>query len=46
MDGTAPGRVTRIRFSEFVYRELDDEFYTMQGMPAVSKMADSDRAAK
>lgn len=46
VDNTAPGRVTRIRFSEFVYKELDDQAYTMQGMPAVSKMANSDRAAK
>lgn len=46
VDGTAPGRVTRIRFSEFIYQDLQAEAYTPEAMPSVSKFAESDSAAK
>jgi len=46
VDGTAAGRVTRIRFSEFLYQDLQAEAYTPEAMPSVSKFADSDAAAK
>lgn len=45
IDGTAAGRVTRIRFSEFLYQDLQAEAYTPEAMPSVSKFADSDSAA-
>lgn len=46
VDGTAPGRVTRIRFSQFQLRELDDSSYTTGAMPSISRWADSDRAVR
>lgn len=46
VDGTAAGRVTRIRFSEFIYHDLQPEAYTPEAMPSVSKFVDSDSAAK
>ncbi len=46
VDGTAPGRVTRIRFSEFLYQDLQDNAYTPEAMPSVSKFVESDSAAK
>lgn len=46
VDGTAPGRVTRIRFSEFQYEEVDDSAYTTSAMPSVSAWAKKDRAGR
>lgn len=46
VDGTAAGRVTRIRFSEFLYQGLQEGAYTPEAMPSISNFADSDRAAK
>lgn len=46
VDGTAPGRVTRIRYSQFQLKELEDSSYTVEAMPGLSSWADSDRAAR
>jgi hypothetical protein len=46
VDGTAPGRITRIRFSEFAYRDLQDEAYDPAAMASVSDFWKTDRAAK
>ena len=46
VDGTSSGRITRIRFSEFVYRELQKEAYDPAAMASVSRFTESDTAAK
>jgi hypothetical protein len=46
VDGTTPGRVTRIRFSEFQYQEIDPGSYTTEAMPSISGWAKLDRTAK
>lgn len=46
VDGTAPGRVTRIRFSEFQFEEIEMKSYSTEAMPSVSAWAKKDRAAK
>jgi len=46
VDGTAPGRVTRIRFSEFRYEEIEANSYTTGAMPSISGWAKKDRAGR
>lgn len=46
VDATAAGRITRIRFSEFVYRDLQKEAYDPAAMASISDFVKSDSAAK
>jgi len=46
VDGEAPGRVTRIRFSEFQYQEIDSGSRMTEAMPSISGWAKLDRNAK